>query len=378
MTKPDGKSHQLRRRDLLNSALAATLAGSVQTASAAPAHNLFDKIYGCLAGSFIGSAMGVAVEGFSREKIAEKYGVLKTFEPWDLWWNFPYVAGSTEDGTERVKQMCLAIAEKGDRINAADLARTWARTNPDERMERMKKIVTEFDVETTQVAKVRGYNNQLGVVPAGYIGTVVNYTHGLNTMVRSFMPIAMVNACDEEGAIRDTYDVGRIYHPLTSEGFLWGAAYNAALAHACRPDATVDSVINTALKYAHPSIRPELERGLDIARKYGNTTKMRDAFYEIYDGSGGLPFHYSYAVEIATKAFAAFLATNGNVEDTIIMTVNFGRDTDCLAASAGALAGALAGASKIPPDWIRTVDEATKKNPNTCSQLTIREHAEDI
>ena len=37
---------------------------------------LFDKIYGCLAGSRVGSAMGAPPEGWSMEKIAEKYGVI--------------------------------------------------------------------------------------------------------------------------------------------------------------------------------------------------------------------------------------------------------------------------------------------------------------
>ena len=36
---------------------------------------LFDKIYGCLAGSRIGSAMGAPTEGWSMEKITETHGV---------------------------------------------------------------------------------------------------------------------------------------------------------------------------------------------------------------------------------------------------------------------------------------------------------------
>ena len=37
--------------------------------------SLYDTIYGCLAGSRIGSAMGAAVEGWSAARIAEHYGV---------------------------------------------------------------------------------------------------------------------------------------------------------------------------------------------------------------------------------------------------------------------------------------------------------------
>jgi hypothetical protein len=58
--------------------------------------------------------------------------------------------------------------------------------------------------------------------------------------------------------------------------------------------------------------------------------------------------------------------------------VNFGRDTDCLAAAVGALAGAFSGASTVPPDWIETVDKATKQNPNTNSQHTMKENAQGV
>ena len=40
---------------------------------------LYDKIYGCLAASRVGSAMGAAVEGWSPERIQETYGYVDRF-----------------------------------------------------------------------------------------------------------------------------------------------------------------------------------------------------------------------------------------------------------------------------------------------------------
>jgi ADP-ribosylglycohydrolase len=68
----------------------------------------------------------------------------------------------------------------------------------------------------------------------------------------------------------------------------------------------------------------------------------------------------------------------GNPKDAIIAAVNLGRDTDCLAAIAGGISGALSGASSIPEAWTRRVDFATTKMPVTNSRRTLREHADGL
>jgi len=58
--------------------------------------------------------------------------------------------------------------------------------------------------------------------------------------------------------------------------------------------------------------------------------------------------------------------------------VNFGRDTDCVAAVAAGLAGAFSGASALAQDWIETVNTATKADPYTNSYLDINETASGL
>ena len=87
---------------------------------------LRDKIFGCIAGSRMGSAFGAPVEGWTAEKIKETYGVLDQFLPYGHYkkeWERP--PGTTEDGIERQKLMCLAIIEKQDSITVEDLVRKW-------------------------------------------------------------------------------------------------------------------------------------------------------------------------------------------------------------------------------------------------------------
>ncbi len=191
----------------------------------------------------------------------------------------------------------------------------------------------------------------------------------------------MINACDIDAVIRDVYEIGRVYQPPNSDSFEWGAAYNAGVVHAMTPHATVDSVIGTVLEYSTDQMRKEIQNGLDIAAKYGDPLDMRKELNEVYAGKDGpyaaakrmKTYHASSIYETVTKALAVFVATRGNVKDATITAINFGRDTDCLGATAAALAGAFSGTATIPPEWIEAIEQGARNNPYTNSRLTIKE-----
>jgi ADP-ribosylglycohydrolase len=375
MSQPDNKLGQPARRQFIGSLLAGTAAGSAPALSgaagapAAGSRTLFDKIYGCMAGNYIGSAMGVPVEGWPIERVVSTYGFLKTFEPVKKR-GLVKPPGSGEDGLERMKFMCAAIIEKQDRITADDLVKIWVKLLTDERYEAQKRIATQFDLDLMAVARS-------GAVPPAMLGTMNAYSH-LSTTIRCFQAIATINAGDPDGAARDVCDVVRVYQPLSSDAYPWGVVFNAAMADAFSPGATAESVIGTARAYAIPRIKRDLERGLELAKKQPDPYKLREEFRALYSGTGGYTYNEASANEIAVKALTIFLATKGNFKETTLVSINFGRDTDCLAAAACSLAGALSGASTIPADWIETVDKATKQDPHTISQLTIKEVAEGM
>ena len=72
------------------------------------------------------------------------------------------------------------------------------------------------------------------------------------------------------------------------------------------------------------------------------------------------------------------MRTGGNSRQAVLEAVNFGRDTDCLAATAGGLAGALGGVEPLDAEWIEQVDAATMANPHTNRRTTIRHDAEAL
>ena len=85
----------------------------------------------------------------------------------------------------------------------------------------------------------------------------------------------------------------------------------------------------------------------------------------------------SYANEVVTKAVCIFRMAKGDPKDAIIAAVNMGRDTDCLAAVAGGISGALNGGARSA-EWIKQLDYATTLNRFTNSQRTLRQHSDGL
>lgn len=327
---------------------------------------LYEKIYGCISASHIGSAMGAPVEGWDKELIAERYGVLDKLLPYEHYGNgWMRPPGTTEDGIERQKLILTAIIEKKDRVTAEDVVKIWLR---DIKPESDGMVSEPF--EKTLLAMARAG------IPAHHIGRYCPWD-GLVSVSRSCHGIGIINACDPNEAVRDIYDVGLLYQTHVGDGLKWAAIVASAISSALCSNATVNSVIETAINTAHRSIRNELIRALNIAEKYSNAFDMRDEFYKIYNGRG-IAYAQSWANEVVSKAFAVFKVTDGNAAEAIIASVNFGRDTDCLAAIAGGIAGALSGIKTIKPEWIEQVDDAVCQNIYTNSQRTLSQTADGL
>lgn len=329
---------------------------------------LHDKIYGCLAASRVGSSMGAPVEGWSRERIKETHGYVDKLLPYKHYYprtNWDRIPGTTEDGIERQKLMCLAIIRKQDRINVDDLAQTWISVGDPE------KIVYKSEpMEAVTLGWLRA-----GVPPI-QMGRM-NDWHFNNALARGGQPIGLINAGDPDGAVQDASNIGLLLYGPTDQGLAWACVSHASLAEALKPNATVDSVIATALRYCNDQMRGRLERGLELAQRFSDPLEMRDEFYKYYNGFGGY-YAMSSAEETMMKAYAILTKVKANPKEAILLGVNFGRDTDCLAATSGGLAGALSGVQGVPAEWIAQVDAATAVDPYTNIVCTIKEHADGI
>jgi ADP-ribosylglycohydrolase len=342
---------------------------------------LREKFRGCIAGSWVGSAMGAPVEGWSREQIAERHGFLRELLPYahytreTEWQRLP---GTTEDGIERQKLIATAIIEQKGRILAHDLVAVWLR---DLEPDRMAFKQEPFDRSLLALARAG--------VPPSELGRLWPYPNVVSP-ARSSHPLGLINAGDAQGAADDSLEVGKVYATETAFALRWAALYNAAIAEACKPDATVDSVLETARRFVsyraeagtlyalYDTIEHEVTRALGLAEKHTDAMEMRDEFYQHYDGGFYFNYGLSQANEIVAKGLAVFALSKGDPKEAILTATNFGRDTDCLAAVAGGLAGALSGSEAIPAEWIAQVNEATRQDPYTNSTRTIEETADGL
>ena len=145
--------------------------------------DLREKFTGCIAASWVGSSMGVVVEGWSRERIEEKFGYLDTLEPFSYHGrDFP--AGATEDGIERQKLIATAIIEKKGRIKAHDLVAVWLRDIDPEKLVYKQE---PFDRSLLEMARAG--------VPPVELGRLWPYPNVIS-MGRASHPIGLINAGD--------------------------------------------------------------------------------------------------------------------------------------------------------------------------------------
>lgn len=344
---------------------------------------IYDKIKGTLLGFRAGCAMGAITEtNCPQDRIQEMFGFQDKFIPYKHYsgaWTHP--AGATEDGGERHKLISTAIIEKQDRIDYKDLLKVWLR---DCEMEDMYHMTQNYDKVLLAFA-------QWGVQPEDFpitkFGKPKDLGEHIHLTARTFQALPTINAGDPDNAIADMNEMGKFYYEdPNDDAFAWGAVYNAAVALAMLPDATVESVIEEALEYASPEIEEELRYVMQVTEKFDDPMdrEMWQALTDVYMDPDSKynafarieKYPNSSIYENVGFAFALFKATNANVKQAVLIATNRGYDTDCTAASAAALCGALSGTSTIPEDWIGTLDAGIVNNPYSNSHFTNKATAD--
>jgi len=339
---------------------------------------LFSKIYGCEAAATIANAMGDVTEGNSYEEIEKRWGFVdkmmsqdrpgrnrKDIFGYDLIYHAHYrPAGMTEDGHERHRLVTNAILKKGGRINIMDLAETWAN---DIKPEKFGYLLGPQD-------QVIYYSIKAGI-PPWEVGHYAAYPGAIGTS-KMILPVGCVNACNPQAAAADAHDLGRLKDARglrRNYALEVCAALAAACAEALKPDATVDSVIKTALSFLSSNPRTEVEMHLDWAYKAKDWKELRPLFQEKYDGHPG-----SNAVEVLGGGLACFYMAKGHPKEAILYAINFGRDTDCKGYIAGGLSGALRGIEEVPADWVKVIEEQVVTDPYSVSTKPAKVVAEGL
>lgn len=348
---------------------------------------LFKKVYGSVAASNIGSAIGAAVEwvsvpGGGWKALEEHFGWVETLLPWvqhdrqvRYWNNSPPLryqhmdmpAGMTEDGAEIRYLLELAIIQKMGRVTVEDLAEVFRREIKREDIGRLVNphIVIHLD-------RLRAGDENTRIHPR-LIGSMTPWP-GLVDAAHMIGPVGIINAGDARQASLDTIDVCSLLQPPVSGGTEGSRVIAAATAEAFRPNATVDSVVEAARGNVSLHTRQILDEALEIAAKHPDLRDIREPIRKHFMPT----YPYADAVETAAEALALFWITKGDVREGLIGATNIGRDTDCIGGMLGSICGAFKGIDGVPAEWVDTVQQAIDANPYTLQKLSMRQTAEKL
>ncbi|MFI2631466.1 ADP-ribosylglycohydrolase family protein [Streptomyces collinus] len=353
---------------------------------------LDERITGALVGAAVGDALGGPVEGYSPEQILQRHGgrVHGIVGPWhgDDWRTArplaPYHKGDghiTDDTlmTHALVRVYTRVRDHLDAYAIADHLVPDLMTEP--------RWIPELEREALPLQRI--------FLAEKWLVTRIHYGHAdpreagtgniVNCGAAMYMaPVGLVNAADPRAAYAEALDIAGAHQ--SSYGREAAGVLAAAVAAACTPGATPDSVVSACLSLAKDGTRAAIERVCEEASRHTDFESalrpLREAVAP-YDTVG--PDYRApslgarrpsrlHAIEELPVALGMVLVARGDYRHAVLGAVNYGRDCDSIATMAGALAGALG--SPVPEDWAKTVAEASRLDlwePATALTAVARE-----
>ncbi len=347
-------------------------------------HLLADRAVACLAGAAVGDALGGATEGWEAHEIAAHFGgpvngivqsirrargEEKAFSP------FHKGDGHVTDDTLMTRALVHAYDVKRDHLNAYDVESL------------LLPAIVDKKVWVPELGREELLYHRLFLAEKWLVHRL-RYAHadpreaGVGNMVNcgAAMYIAPVGIANAGLAGAHQLSYGR-----EAAGVL-----AAAVAEAVRPDATVESVVETCLRLARDGTRTALEAVVEVAAQLdgwrdGGLAELRRAFApfdsvgEVYAApalDARTPSRVR-AIEELPIAVGLLVATHGDYTETVLGGVNYGRDSDSIASMGGALVGALGGSAARRRDWVEDVSAASRIDVEEAGR-TMAEVAQEI
>lgn len=341
-----------------------------------PESTLQERITGALVGAAVGDALGGPVEGYSPDQILERHAgrVHGIVGPWngDAWRTARPIApyhkgdGHVTDDTLMTHALIRVYDRVRDHLDAyaiADHLVPDLMTNP--------RWIPELEAEALPLHRV--FLAEKWLVTRLHYGHVDPREAGVGNIVNCgaamyMAPVGLVNAADPRGAYAEALDIAGAHQ--SSYGREAAGVLAAAVAAACEPGATPDSVVTACLRLAKDGTRTAIEKVCEVAARYTDFESalrpLRDAVAP-YDTVG--PDYRApslgarrpsrlHSIEELPVALAMLLVAGGDYRHAVLGAVNYGRDCDSIATMAGAMAGALG--SPVPDGWSKTVAEASR------------------
>ncbi|KAB2972239.1 MULTISPECIES: ADP-ribosylglycohydrolase family protein [unclassified Streptomyces] len=337
---------------------------------------LDERITGALVGAAVGDALGGPVEGYSPDQILERHGgrVHGVVGPWngDDWRTARPIApyhkgdGHVTDDTLMTHALVRVYAAVRDHLDAYAIA---GHLVPD--LMTTPRWIPELEAEALPLHRI--FLAEKWLVARLHYGHVDPREAGVGNIVNCgaamyMAPVGLVNAADPRAAYAEALDVAGAHQ--SSYGREAAGVFAAAVAAACVPGATPESVVDTCLALAKDGTREAIEKCCETAAAHRDVESalvpLREAVAP-YDTVGPDYRRPSlgarrpsrlHAIEELPIALAMVLIAGGDHRRAVLGAVNYGRDCDSIATMAGAVTGALG--SPVPDEWAKTVAEASR------------------
>ncbi|MFI5961743.1 ADP-ribosylglycohydrolase family protein [Streptomyces asoensis] len=337
---------------------------------------LEERITAALVGAAVGDALGGPVEGYSPEQILERHGgrVHGIVGPWngDRWRTArplaPYHKGDghVTDDTLMTHALIRVYATVRDHLDAYAIADHLV---PD--LLTTPRWIPELEAEALPLHRI--FLAEKWLVTRLHYGHVDPREAGAGNIVNCgaamyMAPVGLVNAANPAGAYAEALDIAGAHQ--SSYGREAAGVFAAAVAAACAPGATAETVVEACLALAQDGTRTAIEKVCETAARHGDfesaLVPLREAVTP-YDTVGPDYRRPSlaarrpsrlHAVEELPVALGMLLVAGGDYREAVLGSVNYGRDCDSIATMAGAMAGALG--SPPPDEWAKQVAEASR------------------
>ena len=336
-----------------------------------------DHLTGSLCGLAIGDGMGGPVEGYSAQRIKERFAGwdFETFLPTTEW--LPKGHGRITDDTLMTEALIRAYVAAGTHLDATGFRdyllpemcdhKIWV----PERQEEMVIIHRMNNIERYTQYRLRDFGAEPRLAGQG---------NALNCAIAMFiMPVGAVNAGDPYAAYQEAAALGMAEsHSYAVEG---AAALAAAYAESLADGATVDSVITAARDLGRDGVRSAIIAAQNATNPKDSVdewiVKVRAAMIPFDTNPDTLPLEQvTHSAQSQVRnlpdprgcfeempvALAALRYGQGNFLNTLRAAVTYGRDADSIAGIAAGLCGGLVGQAGIPAKLITASHQANRRD----------------
>lgn len=280
----------------------------------------YDQVYGGWLGKNIGGALGAPVEGWTKDKIFEKYGEV---------WDYLEPPSSLNDDTAYQIIALHAFQEFGLDLNSEILAKEW--------VEHLPKAFTAERVALDNLVK--------GIMPPDS-GIVDNpYSEWIGAQMKGEI-WGFIAPSNPELAMKYAYLDGIIAHEKNG---VYGEIYDSVLVSLAFVESDLPKLLLAALSYV-----PEKSRLAELVKTTMAWCDEYPTWQEAWakvEESYARTYHPVHTFPNLCAVIIGLLYGDGDFERSLCITNMCGLDTDCTAGQAGGIMGVIKGADGIPAKW---------------------------